>query len=347
MKKNIINQSITTLLVLIIPLLSLSSCGQLPDYRNLDNIDLKPPRIKKIIPSGELTIEILFDEPLLEQPEIILSPDPGMEKLELLESSLTLYLLSPQETGRKYTIQGIARDRSGNSLTFQYHFYGYNPMPPDIIINEFTCQGSGKHPDLVELKVTERGNIGGMVLCEGTTDYLEEKFVFPPLDVEAGDYILIHFKPQGIPEERNESDMKDESGGYDAHPLCLDFWVPGGTGLGGNNGTLALYAFPEGPLLDGLLYSTRTSSSDTDYRGFGSKKVMNRADQLFNEGGWNISEEEVRPEDGINPEDSTSTRSICRMNNSENTRSKNDWHITPTGGSSFGEENTDEVYSRD
>jgi len=328
------------LLCLTIPILSVSSCGQLPDYRSLANIDLKPP-------SGESTLEIIFDEPLLKEPEIQLSPNPGIKEMVLSESSISLMLTNPQETGRKYTVQGVVLDRCGNSLTFQYHFYGYNPMPPDIIINELICQGSGKHPDLIELRVIEEGNIGGIVLCEGTTDFQDENFVFPPVNVEAGDFILVHFKPQGIPEEVNESEKKNESGGYDAHSDCLDFWVSRGNGLGGNNGTITLYAFPEGPLLDGILYSTRTSSSDVDYRGFGSKKVMNRADQLFDEGGWNISGEMIAPEDGVNPDDSTSTRSICRIVDSENTRSKNDWHITPTGGYSFGEENTSEIYIKE
>ncbi len=326
-------------------LLQFIGCGQLPDYRSIGQVDLKPPAILKIIPTGDSELEILFDEPLLEKPELNIAPDLEITNITIDETRVIIKTTLLQQAGIKYAVQGMARDRKGNSLTFLYSFYGYNPTPPLMIINEFTTQGSSKHPDLIELKVIEGGNCAGIIICEGTTDYPEDRYIFPPLEVRKGEFLLIHFKPRGIPEEIDETGNTDVSGGYDASSTCRDFWVEGGNGLGGNNGTLTLYNFPEGPLMDGVLYSNRTSVSDTDYRGFGSIKMMNKADQLCEEGGWLSTGELAAPEDGINPDDSTATRSMCRSPGEPDTDRSGDWHITPTSGYSFGGENTNQVYS--
>jgi hypothetical protein len=154
----------------------------------------------------------------------------------------------------------------------------------------------------------------------------------------------VHFKPQGIPEELDEPGDPALSGGLDASPSAYDFWVPGGTGLSGNNGVLSLYDRPCGALRDGVLYSNRTSASDSLYRGFGSEATLARAEELIAEGGWIIEAEAVRPEDAVNPEDSTATRSLCRSSTSADANTAADWHVVPTRGFTFGKANSDEKY---
>jgi hypothetical protein len=94
-----------------------------------------------------------------------------------------------------------------------------------------------------------------------------------------------------------------------------------------------------------VLYSNRTSSSDEDYGGFGSSRMLARARELAAEGGWKTAAGSVAPEDGVNPEGSTATRSLCRSSGSADTDSAADWHIAPTRGSTFGAENSDESYA--
>ena len=117
-----------------------------------------------------------------------------------------------------------------------------------------------------------------------------------------------------------------------------------GKGLSGNNGVLSLYDRPGGKCLDGVLYSNRTSQSDELYRGFGSEETLNRAEELVLAGGWKPAGARVSPEDAVNPEGSTGTRSICRSSGSADTDSAEDWHIVPTRKATFGAENSDEVY---
>jgi len=154
----------------------------------------------------------------------------------------------------------------------------------------------------------------------------------------------VHFRPQGITDEVDELSDPAASGGLDACATAWDFWVHGGDGLPGNNGVVSLYARPGGPVLDGVLYSNRTAAADTLYLGFGSREAMERALELAADGGWVTEGETVRPEDAVNPEGSTATRSLCRDRAGADTDSAPDWHIVPTSGFSFGAENSDEVY---
>ena len=66
--------------------------------------------------------------------------------------------------------------------------------------------------------------------------------------------------------------------------------------------------------------------------------------ELVAHGGWSISGQSVCPEDAVNPDGSTGTRSICRASVPSDTDTASDWHIVPTRGSTFGEENSDQVY---
>ncbi len=186
--------------------------------------------------------------------------------------------------------------------------------------------------------------MGGVTVYEGTPGSFDDRLVFPPFEVSAGDFVLVHFRPSGDPAEVNETTDSAASGGLDSSPAAWDFWVRGGDGLGGNNGVLSLFGSPGGTLLDGVLYSNRTSESDELYGGFGTAEVLVRARDLVTLGGWRTAGGQPSPEDAVNPDGSTSTRSICRWSSGEDTDAATDWHIVPTRGSTFGARNSDEVY---
>ena len=323
------------------------SCGPVSDLRDFSETDLFPPVIENILPLDEYTIRLDFNEPVLIESIPILEPELDTLSVSPLESSLIINLNNTQTAGKKYVIDATVSDATGNKMSFIFPFYGYNPDIPGLLINEFTTQGSSSHPDIVELLITSDGNPAGLWIVEGTTDYPEQGICLPSFAVKRGDYILIHFKPQGIPEETDEDgDDIAVSGGYDASPTARDFWVPGGSGLSGNNGVIAVYAAPGAGLIDAVLYSNRTTASDEKYSGFGSTRMLDKTIQLAAEEGWNGTGTDgaLRPEDAVNPDDSTATRSMCRTSVPSDTDSSADWHIVPTSSSTFGEINIDEVY---
>jgi hypothetical protein len=289
-------------------------------------------------------VELVFNEEtrlltedlrLLPDLSVVGIPGPGMKIILQVED---------QVPGELYTLEATAQDSRGNTLSFLAEFYGFNPRVPKVLLNELTPRGSEAHPDLVEIKVTADGDMGGLVLYQGTPGEFENRFTFPSFPVRRGDFLLVHFKPEGDSGETNETVNKKTSRGIDASDSAFDFWIKDGKGLGGNNGVLSLYERPGGGILDGILYSNRTSSSDQAYRGFGSSSMLARAEELVKDGGWKIAGNRISPEDGVNPEDSSSTRSLCRSSRSLDTDGKADWHIVPTRKSSFGKDNGDEIY---
>lgn len=333
--------------LILVGLVSIS-CAPLPPVPFLDEVDVAPPIVEGLRFAGPQALVVEFDEAV----EVVSGPlaSAGVESVELEADpssagrALRFRFGPPPAPETEHHVEAQVRDAAGNHLRFLARFYGLNPMLPAMIINELTTQGSGSHPDLVEIRVLSDGNLAGGCLYEGTPSDWEQRYVFPAVDVRAGDYLVVHFKPEGIPEEVDETVSPAASGGNDACAAAWDFWVPDGSGLSGNNGTIVLCENPLGGIIDAVLYSNRTSASDERYRGFGSTSVMARADELAAAGAWTFGGEVIAPEDAVDPEPSTATRSMARWSSGEDSNSASDWHITPTRGLSPGEPNTDEVY---
>jgi hypothetical protein len=323
---------------------ALCSCGPLTAVRDHLQPDVAPPVLLGLRTLSESRLELAFDEPVrcTAQNVEILPPSPILAITA--EGCLLLLDLPAQVPGLPYHLRATVEDEHGNSLQFLARFYGFNPRVPRLLINELTVRGSDTHPDVVELKALGAGNMGGVVIYEGAPSDFGDRLVFPAFEIAAGEYLLVHFRPQGTAEEVDELEDKTASGGLDAGEQAWDFWVPAGDGLPGNNGVVSLYARPGGEILDGFLYSNRTRDSDELYLGFGTREAMERALELVADGGWAIAGEGVHPEDAVSPEGSTATRSLCRDRAGTDTDGAADWHIVPTSGFTFGEENSEAVY---
>ena len=321
------------------------SCSEIGIKEEENSADVIPPKITDLRITDSVSAEFDFSRNIQPLAKVFnISPDIGISDLLTSGSTLKVVFTDSQLPGSEYYIKGAVKDTSGNTLTFCAEFYGYNPFIPSMIINEVTTQGSSTHPDMVELFIKSDGNMAGAAFFEGTDEDSDSEYIFPSMEVSAGDYIIIHAKPEGTAEEITETDDKTESGGIDASDSAFDIWPSSFSGLSGNNGVLSLYSGPGGSLLDAFLYSNRTSSSDESYRGFGSLSVMKRMDYIAACGGWLFSGDLIAPEDCVDPDPSTATRSVCRNSVSDDTDSRSDWHTAPTSMSSFGAVNTDEVY---
>ena len=307
-----------------------------------EDVDLLPPVFHGISVTSATTVVVRFDEPVTMAPEAVtVEPDLAVTEVGSGEE-VVITVAAPLTAGRSYTLHTTARDERGNSTTFVARFWGFNPRPPGLVINEFTTQGSKKRPDAIELYVTRDGNLGGVTVYDGTAESYRDHVVLPALEVAAGDYLVIHATAHGLGEDEHAD--PDQSDHELALPGVWDFWMQEGTGLSGKNGVLTVHAAPGGELIDGVLYSNRTSDSDERYRGFGSKATMLRADRLAELGGWEFAGERIAPEDAISSAATTSTRSLNRDSSATDTDSAADWHTVPTRGASFGTVNSDDVH---
>jgi hypothetical protein len=258
---------------------------------------------------------------------------------------VTLAFDRPTRPGIRYSVGAAVEDPQGNSLQLVAFAYGYNERIPELQINEFTTRRSSNHPEIAELLVLSDGNLGGLVVTNGTRSEYIDRYIFPSVEVEAGDYILLHFRPEGEAHEISEfGERIDRSGGLNAQDSARDIWITGAGGLPGNNGVLAIWQHPAGDAIDAVAWTNRTSGSDERYRGFGSSRMERWVDELVSAGAWQTDEPSARPEDLVWIDDSTATRSMNRSPGASNTRSAKDWHTAPTRGSSWGEENTTEIH---
>ncbi|MCF7948875.1 MAG: hypothetical protein K9L57_11970 [Spirochaetaceae bacterium] len=326
---------------LILSALSLPGCTPVADTRALLKEDLRPPVFLSIAVHNPHSISLVFSEPIEYRPASY-SCSPALEQAETRTEAEQLHLSfkNPMQPGTEYSLECSVSDPAGNTHTVLAKFFGFNPNIPAIRLNEITTQGSASHPDKIELRVLEDGNTAGLCLIDGTRDFIRQYKVLPPVEVKAGEYLVVHTKPVGTPDEIDETASPVECRAADSVMEAWDMWMDGGSGLSGNNGVISLYSHSNGELLDGFLYSNRTSSSDEDYRGFGSLDTMSRADQLWLQEGWIAAGRLIAPEDAVNPDDSTATRSICRLPQGEDSNSPGDWYIVDTSQSSFGSENS-------
>ena len=324
-----------------------AGCGRTvwEELVKLNPEDLAPPQIQEVLAQDRRTVEIRFDkETWVETGSLCLAPGLPVAGVEDGSRAVKIRLSEDGKAGIRYTCEATVRDAKGNSLSFLYHFYGFNDRIPGLLINEFITTASTTVTTMAELAVLSDGNLGGVTFFEGTKSYADKTFVFPSLEVKAGDFILLHFKPMGTAGELDEVNRKDEASAKGSSPAAWDFWARDTGNLSEDNDILSLYDNPEGRLLDGILYTTKLYEPGMKYNGFGTSLMLNKVKELVAGGGWKTASAEPYPADGFNSDKATATRSICRSSKSADTNSPADWHIVPTKKSSFGAVNSDEVY---
>jgi hypothetical protein len=331
-------------LILISFTILLISCNNSLNTDDFLNIDLKPPVLQNINIENSSSLTIDFDETVLFSKDDYRSePQLDLKSWIIEGDSLILQFNVDQVPGRMYTCRSDVQDESGNMLSFIIRYYGWNPHIPPILINEFNPEGSGNNPDSIELFAKGNGNTAGLTLFLGTSDFFSEKYVLPSLEVQAGDYIIIHMRPEGLSGEITETIDKTESTGKLASDLAWDLWVDGDKPVSGKNGIISLYTNPFGSIIDAVPYSSRVTADSEDYRGWTSA-TFNMIEDLSFLNIWECTDGFIRPEDAVNSEKTTGTRSICRNSLSVDTDSGTDWHIVPTGKKSFGKVNSDNIY---
>lgn len=335
------------------------ACSPPRDLRPDLNADVWPPRLfsAAMVSGDELllqfdkAVEVVSDSLVVEVHNEAEENQQGDEETPAVRVAadgaerVTLTFDRPTRPGIRYSVGAAVEDPQGNSLQLVAFAYGYNERIPELQINEFTTRRSSNHPEIAEILVLSDGNLGGLVVTNGTRSEYIDRFIFPSVEVEAGDYILLHFRPEGEAHEISEfGERIDRSGGLNAQDSARDIWITGAGGLPGNNGVLAIWQHPAGDAIDAVAWTNRTSGSDERYRGFGSTRMERWVDELVSVGAWQTAEPSARPEDLIWIDYSTATRSMNRSPGAPNTRSAEDWHTAPTRGSSWGEENTTEIH---
>lgn len=333
--------------ILMMAAIILAGCAESSDSGGPPfSADLLPPMILSSTTLDERRILIVFDEPI-HAPILETAVKPVLPMADITPdgSELIITFSEDQSIGVDYVLRMSVSDGSGNSLSFLYRFSGWNPDVPDILVNELNPRGSSSTPDCVELLAKSSGNLGGLRLLIGTVENYSAELIFPALEVAAGDFIVVHAKPEGLPEEVDELEGLDESGGRLALDTARDFWLSDAPGIPGNNGAVTLFSRRGGPVLDAVIWSDREELLEEERLGWtadGYDFACDLADT--DEWIWDGDTAVPSPEDAVDVSSSTATRSLCRRSSGVDTDGREDWHTVPTSGQTFGLPNSDEVY---
>ncbi|GHV76722.1 hypothetical protein AGMMS49942_15430 [Spirochaetia bacterium] len=261
--------------------------------------------------------------------------DPPLE-IRSIEDSFTqegaavaVNLTEALGEGERFVADLLVEDERGNTLGVLISFRSRNERMPGLLITELRTEYAKPKVEFVEIKTLSAGNLGAIRLFTAGTSMTEPVFEFPPVEVAAGQYLVLHLRTLD-PASVNETGVNLAlSPGTEAFPDTRDFWVPGALKrLRKTDAVLLLDQ--DGAVLDGVLLS---ENPDTPW-----KEAMNQAAaQLTAREAW------LSP--AVPTKGTTATRTICRDETTADTNSAADWYITGRSQASPGKPNSAERYA--
>jgi hypothetical protein len=289
-------------------------------------------------------IAFLFSRPVR---VVSLAFEPAVEVESIEEGEeVRVHLADPLEGGEQFIADILVEDEDRNTLNVLVPFRARNDRMPSLMITELRTEYSNPKAEFVEIKILKDGNLGAMRLFLGGHSISMPVYEFPPAEVKAGEYIVLHLRTtqEGWIDETGED--LSLSGGAEPLAGVRDFWVNGTEKL--IHRTDAVYLMDQDDtIVDGVLLSENQAP-------WWAKPDLAAAAELFaSQGVWFPVDESgntLVPEDGWIPAPgdaarstgTTLTRTICRDETMENSAAA--WYVTATSNATPGKENSSKRY---
>ena len=199
-------------------------------------------------------------------------------ELEDEGKTVLINIIDGTEIGKCYEVYGIVKDQTGNSITFAVPFIGFNPRIPYILMTEIQTvsissqnkaeKNAGTYRnEFIEFLAVTDGNLCGVELVSGY-DGEERKYVFPDLEVTAGEVFVVHLRNRGEGCINETGDDLDSAFSGYTKPGIRDLWSDDrATVLGNKNDVIILRNPASGDIIDGVMYvnnSTEEWSKDME-----------------------------------------------------------------------------------
>jgi hypothetical protein len=267
------------------------------------------------------------------------SSEPPLPVREITGGAPVQVLLSEAIPGGElYTADILVKDDEGNTLNVLVPFRSRNDQMPRVLINELRTEYSKPKTEFLELKTLEAGNLGALRLFIAGHTANPLVYEFPPVEVRAGEYVLVHLRSV----ESGEGVMVDEtgpnlalSGGADAGAATRDLWVPGSEKL--LHKTDAVYLMDQD---DRVIDAVMLSENDDPW--WTKDHFVQAADLLYRQGAWVQGAGKIPgPSDAVITAGikTAMTRSVCRDEDQPDTNTRADWYIVNTSKASPGAKN--------
>ncbi|MDR3116174.1 MAG: hypothetical protein LBU25_11730 [Treponema sp.] len=256
--------------------------------------------------------------------------DPPLEVTSITEGTQVDVMVNQElQGGAAVTVNMLVEDSQRNTLNLLVPFRTKNDRLPSVIITELRTEYAKPKAEFVELKTLSPGNLGALRLFIASNGD-KPVFEFPPVEVGAGEYLVIHLRSleEGI---RNETGTdRGASQGTEAFPDSRDFWVPD-TKERLRKTDVVFFLDQDDRILDGVVLS---ENSDTSWA---KAELAEAANRVNSQGGWFPSPD---PHDAVPTKGTTVTRSISRNETAPDRNKAEDWYITATSGVTPGKANT-------
>lgn len=202
--------------------------------------------------------------PAIERASGVYGLVPGNVSTDDSGCILTVTLENQMEVGQGYEFYSQVEDICGNTLTLAVPFTGFNSRIPQLVMTEIQTESVSQNKteknagtyrnEFVEFLVLKSGNLAGLELCSGY-DGDAKNYVFPPLEVTAGQVFLVHMRNRGngcISEEEEELDLAFSS--Y-ARNGIRDLWTSSeSTAIGNKTDVIILRNKADNRLLDAAMF---------------------------------------------------------------------------------------------
>lgn len=202
--------------------------------------------------------------PAIERASGVYGLVPGNVSTDDSGCILTVTLENQMEVGQGYEFYSQVEDICGNTLTLAVPFTGFNSRIPQLVMTEIQTESVSQNKteknagtyrnEFVEFLVLKSGNLAGLELCSGY-DGDAKKYVFPPLEVTAGQVFLVHMRNRGngcISEEEEELDLAFSS--Y-ARNGIRDLWTSSeSTAIGNKTDVIIIRNKADNRLLDVAMF---------------------------------------------------------------------------------------------
>lgn len=171
-------------------------------------------------------------------------------------------LAEPARIGQKYILYGNIMDKNGNTLTFSSFVTGFNSNPATIVFSEIQDKTTPKGGvEFIEFYVLAPGNLAGLVVSSAN-DGEDLNYIFPSVEVEAKDVVVLHLRKDGEGSVSEFSDVLTLSSAAGSSDFARDIWCDfDSSRLGATQDVLLLTDGNSGKVKDCFMYS-RSSKTE-------------------------------------------------------------------------------------
>jgi hypothetical protein len=266
-----------------------------------------------------------------------LSPDPEVESVEE-GSVVTVHLARVPAGGERLTVDLLVEDEKGNTLNILVPLRTRNDRLPRLLITELRTEykGTTLEAEYVEFKTLGAGNLGALRLFIAGNAKNPLVYEFSPVEVGAGEYILLHLRTLDTGTADETGSNLNLSGGKDAAAGARDFWVPGSEER--FRKTDAVYFLDQDDrVIDAVIFS---ETADT-WWSKNKEHIAQAADFLFGQGAFVSPEGTVCGPAGavLDTIKASMTSSIARDEDMADSNTAADWFIASTGKHTPGKKN--------